>query len=491
MTLRRSFLRGAVNLGTGQVVVQVCSFVRSVILARLISPKDFGIAAIFAMTFSLLEMVSNLSVQSLVVQASDGDDPLFQETGQSLLVIRGIANAALLSLLAAPLSYLFGVPEARWAFYWVAAIPLLRAFCHLDVNRIQRNMQFTPQIKVDVISNVGVTLLAWPLASWLHSYAAMLWLLLVQAAIYAVGTHCVAERRYRWSFHRDYARRFFSFGWPLLINGLLMYGIFQGDRFVIGISHRLFPNSTYTLADLGVYSVAFAVTMAPSQFFVNLSSSLFLPILSRAQGEKEQFARRYVACAYLVSSAALIIAIPFIVAGRLIVPFVYGPKYAAAGAVVAWLGAMWALRVFRAAPTLAAMALGDTRNAMISNLVRTTAIVGILVVARNGGSLSSVALCGFAGEVLASIVCLGRLSVKHQLSPVLLLRPAAVCATGMALAALSTLGSLGLPTAIGTVMSLLALCAGTMLLCSPELRQYLWGMLGISERFAAGEGTAI
>src|SRR5579859_4154041 len=259
MTLRRSFLRGAVNLGTGQVVVQVCSFVRSVILARLISPKDFGIAAIFAMTFSLLEMVSNLSVQSLVVQASDGDDPLFQETGQSLLVIRGIANAALLSLLAAPLSYLFGVPEARWAFYWVAAIPLLRAFCHLDVNRIQRNMQFTPQIKVDVISNfgvpearwafywvaaipllrafchldvnriqrnmqftpqikvdvisnVGVTLLAWPLASWLHSYAAMLWLLLVQAAIYAVGTHCVAERRYRWSFHRDYARRFFSFG---------------------------------------------------------------------------------------------------------------------------------------------------------------------------------------------------------------------------------------------------------------------------------------
>src|SRR5690349_17526883 len=101
MSAQKSFLSGAMKLGVGQVIVQICSFARSVVLARLISPNDFGIAAIFAMTFSLLEMVSNLSVQSLIVQASDGDDPLFQETGQSLLVIRGIVNAALLFLLAA------------------------------------------------------------------------------------------------------------------------------------------------------------------------------------------------------------------------------------------------------------------------------------------------------------------------------------------------------------------------------------------------------
>ncbi len=80
MTIRSSILHGAFKLGTGQVVVQLCSFVRSVILARLISPENFGIAATFAMTFSLVEMVSNLSAQLLLVQAPDGGDaPFWQD----------------------------------------------------------------------------------------------------------------------------------------------------------------------------------------------------------------------------------------------------------------------------------------------------------------------------------------------------------------------------------------------------------------------------
>jgi len=490
MSVRKAILSGAVNLGAGQAVVQLCSFVRSVILARLISPENFGIAATFAMTFSLLEMISNLSAQSLLVQAPDGDDPRFQATGHTLLVLRGILNAATLLLLAWPLSLLFGVPQARWAFYWLAVIPLARGFVHLDPNRFQRDMRFTPQVAVDTMSSLLVTVLAWPLAAWFRDYAAMLWLLLVQVVLSTIGSHIAAERRYTWAWDREYAGRFFSFGWPLLVNGLLMYGIFQGDRFLIASSRRVFPNSTYTLTDLGIYSVAFAVTMAPSQFFVNASSSLFLPVLARAQVAKEHFARRYLACAHLLSFSALVIAIPFIVAGRWIVPLVYGPKYLAAAPVVGWLGAMWGVRVFRAAPTLAAMSLGDTRNAMISNVVRTTALIGVIAVAAAGGSLASIGMCGCFGEVLATAVCIGRLSVKHRLSPSLVSRPLAVCGIGMAFAAFARTGAVSIIAGIGIALVLLCVCAAAMLFLSPELRHNVRTVLRPSEAATAAQEAA-
>jgi len=471
MEIKNSFLGGALKVGGGEVFNQACSFVRNIILARLISPENFGIAATFAMTFSLMEMASNVSVQTLLVQAPDGDGDRFESTGHLLLIWRGIFNAILLLLLAAPLSTLFGVPQARWAFYWVAAIPLLKGFVHLDLSRFQRHMRFTPQVAVDTISSLLVTLLAWPLAARLHDYSAMLWLLLLQAVLYTVGSRLVAERPYHWSWDRDYLRRYLSFGWPLLINGLLMYGILQGDKFVIGASRRLFAHSVYTLADLGIYSVTFAVTMAPSALFSNVASSLILPLLARWQRDPRQFTKHYRLSTQVLALSGLLIAIPFIVAGGWIMVFVFGQKYAAAGTFVGWLGAMWGVRVFRLAPTQAALALGDSRNSMIANIARTTALIGVVVAAATGRSLAAIAACAFFGEVLATAVCIWRLSANHRVPSRLSLTPLTICGAGIVLSAIARLGSFGWITSALMGIILAGACVGGMLLAFADLRE--------------------
>jgi len=96
MSARRSFWEGALKLSCGQTAVQLCSFTRSVILARLISPENFGIAATFGLTYAFIEMFSNLSTQTLLIQAPDGDDARLQNTGHLLLVGRGIISSAVL-----------------------------------------------------------------------------------------------------------------------------------------------------------------------------------------------------------------------------------------------------------------------------------------------------------------------------------------------------------------------------------------------------------
>ena len=478
MEIKNSFFRGALKLGGGQVVSQACSFGRNIIMARLISPENFGIAATFAMTFALLEMASNVSVQTLLVQAPDGDDARFESAGHLLLVGRGILNASILLLLAAPMSTLFGVPQARWAFYWVAAIPLLNGLVHLDISCYQRHMRFAPLVVVDAGSSLLVTLLAWPLAAWLRDYSAMLWLILLQAALYSVGSRLAAERPYRWSLEKIYLRRYLSFGWPLLVNGLLMYGILQGDRFVIGASRRLFAHGVYTLKDLAVYSIAFAITMAPSSLFVSVATSLFLPLLSRSQASREQFDRRYAACSQLASCCGLLISVTSFLICPFLIPWIYGSRYEAAGTLVGWLGAMWGVRIFRASPTLAAMAIGDTRNSMVANIVRTTAILGMLCVAGLGWGVVWIAICSFAGEVLATVTCIWRLNSEHQIRPLLAMSPFAVLGCGTLAAAVGNAASIRPIAATGLAIVILIASAGMMLVMFPEfrsnLRESLW-----------------
>jgi len=447
-----SIFKSGLTLGFNQGFSQACAFLRNVIIARLLSPSDFGIASTFAITFFLIEMVSSLAADKLLIQAKDGDDPQFQNTVQLVLAWRGLMNAVLLFLLAGPISYLFGVPGARWAFRCLAIVPLIKGFTHLDPNRLQREMKFRPAVAVDVTSNILVTLAALPLGLWLRSYELMLWVLVAQAACSVILSHFVAERRYGWAWDARYLKQIFTFGWPLLINGLLMYVIFQGDRFVIGAAPRLFGKSPYTLADLGVYSVAFSLAMGPAMLVSNVSVSLFLPLLSRVQERRDQFERRYCVCAEVGSLVAALISIPLIVAGGWLVILIYGAKYAAAADFIGWVAAMWALRVLRAAPSVAAMARGDTRNAMVSNLVRSLALVGVLSVAAAGLPLSWIAACGFFGELLALAVNVGRLQRRHLVPAVLCLKPSLVCASGMALAALAVFS--GVP-ARGWVATLL------------------------------------
>jgi O-antigen/teichoic acid export membrane protein len=479
--MKNPIVKAGMHLSLGQAATQASSFVRSIILARLISPADFGIAATLGITIQVIEMLSNVSGDMLLIQAKDGDDEGLQGTAQALRAGRGLGSGLIIFLLASPAAKLFGVPDATWAFRCLGLIPVLRGLLHLDTCRLQRHLRFAPAMLTDVGANWCATLVTIPIAFWMRNYVAMLWALLIQASAATIVSHFLAERRYRWSWDRTWWTRIVAFGWPLTINGVLMFGIFEGDRVVIGSTGRLFHTTGYTMADLGVYSAAFALTMAPTMFIANIASSLLLPLLATAQDRRPEFLDRYTTCWQAVSLAAALVSISFITCGGTIQGAVYGPKYAMAGTLIAWLGMMWAMRIVRVAPTLAAMALGDSKNAMLSNGVRTLSIVGMLAAGASGAPLWWVAISGFGGEVLAVLVSVWRLDRRNEV-------PAWKCVGPLGLATLSTAVSVlivkgvggGTGVRLGSSLGALVLTVTVMLLSFPQLRERVFYALSRS-----------
>jgi O-antigen/teichoic acid export membrane protein len=71
-------LRGGAILTLGQLISYGLSFVRNVILARALTKADFGLAAVFAMTVSLLEVAGRMSFGQQIVQSTEGDSEAFR-----------------------------------------------------------------------------------------------------------------------------------------------------------------------------------------------------------------------------------------------------------------------------------------------------------------------------------------------------------------------------------------------------------------------------
>jgi O-antigen/teichoic acid export membrane protein len=406
MSLRRKSLRGSFILTLGEGVIYGSSFIRNMILARMLTKADFGIAAAFAMIITLLEFSAKLGISRFVIRDKEGDQPEFLATAHFVQGAAALLSSLLMVAAAWPMARLFGIGDHVSALYVLAAIPLLHGITHLDVKRFERELRFGPSTWVEMVPQVAITLAAWPAAEWFGDYRAVVVLLIVKAVCSCVGSHWLAEQPYRWRMHREYILRMLRFGWPLLVTGFLMFGVLQGDQFLVA--------TFYTMTDLGPYAAAAALTMAPTFFFGRVFNSVALPVMAKVQDDPVAFERRYrlIIASICVFSTAY--SVGMIVGAEALMQLVYGQKYAGSGIILGWLAAANSFRNIRIAPAIAAMARGDSVNSMVSNLARVVALLPALAVALSGQPVWMIACTGLVGEALACTVSFRRLSKQHR-----------------------------------------------------------------------------
>ncbi len=394
-------MHGGALLFAGQILSYSCSFLRNIILARLLDPTDFGIAMTFALSLSIFEMVSNLSLDKYLIQNPDGDSPHRQATMQSIQLTRSLTLAIVVFILGGPIASLFGAPQASGAFRTLALVPLCKGFLHLDISRMQRRLAFGPSIIAEISSNIVVTALLYPLVKMTGDYRGMLYAIILQSFLLSLMSHLLAERRYALGADLPIAREVFRFGWPLMVNGLFLFAVLQGDRFLIGTSRQLLPGAGFSLADLGVYSLATSLTFMPAVIVGNIFSALFLPTLSGIQQDSQALGRRYRTINQFAEFMAGANILVFFCLGYQLIRLFFGQTYVAAFFIAALLAISQSMRIMRIPPTLLSISIGDTKISMISNAFRSASLPLVAIAIAFGAPLQTVAMMGILGEVFA------------------------------------------------------------------------------------------
>lgn len=394
--LRKRLLRGGAWLTAGNALSAGASFLRNIIIARLVSVEDFGIVVLLTLTLAVVETVSNLAVDRLLIQAPDGDDPKLQATAHALQVVRGVLGGIIVFLAAASIASLFKIPHVTWAFQILALVPVIRSLMHLDTVRFQREMFYRPTFWVDALPQAVSLTLAVPLAYWLRDYTAIIWAILAQVLTQTIVTHHLASRPYQWAWERKTVLRILTFGWPLLANGLLMFAIFQGDKALIAIA--------FTTEVVGWYGAAFMLSMGPAMLVTSVMHSLLLPVLSKCQDVPEEFQLRYRQVVQACLAVGLLTAAVFAVFGPELLVALFGDRYRDGTVVVILLGLTQGVRIAKAGQFVSALALGSTKVPMIANLARGAALIAAIGLVSIGYSPVVVASTGLVGEMVSYVI---------------------------------------------------------------------------------------
>ena len=376
------------------IAAEMAALARSVVLARLIGADELGQAMMLALVLRLTEMVSDVGVERLLAQAHDGDDPRLQAQLQAAVLLRGLAMAGAMCLLAAPLSWLFADGPTPLGYAAMGLVPLARAFLHLDYRRRERHFSYRSLAIVELSATAMMLIGATLAALVIQDHRAMIVAVLAHALTQVALSHLVAERRYALDFDRAGLLRTWSFGAPLILNAALMYLTLQADRLIVA--------GAYGWSDVAIYGIALQLATLPAQIVGRAAHSLLAPRFRLAieRGTLHDEARRAL---WLHLGLSILFLVGYVGLVRPATGLVYGDEFIPTLALVIGLGLAGALRIMRTPISQLAVSSGRTGDPARANLWRAFSLGPALAAAFLGAPLAAIGMAAACGEVLGLI----------------------------------------------------------------------------------------
>jgi PST family polysaccharide transporter len=364
--------QGALWGVVAQVIQQVLSVVATMVLARLLTPADFGLVTASITVVGLVQLVLALGWGAAIVRRPEVDD-VYLSSIFWVVTGMGTALAAVVAVGAPVLADLVGISGAAPYLMVLGLSCIPGAALVVPHSILQRRFQLRA-IQVANIASlvvyvvVQVTLAALGAGAW-AVVVGMVAQSFVQLAVMAVGARWVP----RPVFRRGSISGDLGLAGGLLVNNGITYGVRNADYVVVG--HVLGP------ATLGAYYVAYVLPQILRLRATWAAGSVLFPFLARSQSDPRRTQQVYDHTHLLLAWIGFPAMVGLAVLAEPVVQVFFGPQWGAAVTPLRWLALVGLLEFITYGPPMVAAAHGRVRPLLITNVVRVVLLVGGVAVA--------------------------------------------------------------------------------------------------------------
>jgi O-antigen/teichoic acid export membrane protein len=327
--IRRTAVRSAGATITGQTANFVVSMGSVSILARLLSPADFGVVAMVT-TFGLLFRSFGFSgFTEVIVQHEGLTDSLASNLFWIELGVGAMLTLAFAS--AGPLMALFFHDEtvARVA---LGMSPMIFIGClgWIHLGLLQRAGHFKATALVNFSGQVVLLVVSISLAMMGWHYWALVWGIVAQSAATAAGAWLVCRWTPSWPVRIAETRSGVKFAMQVYSHYAFNYLTRNTDNLLVGWR--------YGAGMLGFYKKAYDLFVLPESQLLSPLSMVVVSTLSRVREDREQFRRLFLGAISVMALLGMGIGADFALVGKDIIRLLLGPGWDEAGRIFALFG---------------------------------------------------------------------------------------------------------------------------------------------------------
>lgn len=249
---------------------------RTIVLARLLSPNDFGLFGIALLGLSALNTFSQTGFQQALIQKK-GDIKPYLDTAWTVHVIRGFALAGILFVIAPYVATFFGEPRAVGLLRVLGLSAIFQGLTNIGVVYFQKELEFHKRFIYmfsGTLADLGVAI---PAALILRNAWALVFGLLAGNFVRMVVSYLIHAYKPMLHLNKRKCRELYRFGkWILANNVVLFLATFGGD---------IYLGKVLGLTALGLYQMAFRISNLAATEFAKTLSLVMFPTYAKIQHE--------------------------------------------------------------------------------------------------------------------------------------------------------------------------------------------------------------
>jgi len=253
--------------------------IRLIILARLLSPSDFGLLGLALLTMQILNQFTNLGIDAALIQRQD-EIKSYLDTVWLLKISRGFVVFVVLIISSPIVSEFFGEPQLKWVLPALAAGVIIRSFANPAIVYFQRELEFQKQFVYQMSGTVVDFIIAIVFAIRFHSVWALVFGILGGRLTRLAISYLISDYRPALRFDRKAASDLLQFGKWMWATGLVVLIATSGDDAFVG---WYLP-----AAALGLYQLAFRLSNTPATEVTHVISSVMFPAYSKIQDNQDR-----------------------------------------------------------------------------------------------------------------------------------------------------------------------------------------------------------
>ena len=316
--LKERAIRGALAKMCAQATNFAVRVGSLVVLARLLSPSDFGIIGMVTAFTGVLNLLKDFGLSAATVQSLNVTDEQISTLFWFNIGLGG-ALASLLMGMAPFVVRFYHEPRLLWVTMVLATAFIFNAAGVQHSALLQRQMRFTTLAAVDILSLVVSTSVAISMAALGFKYWALVTAAVCLPLVATVGLWLTTG----WIPGRPRARiglqSMMHFGSTLTLISIIIYVTYNSDKVLIG---RL-----WGAAALGIYGRAYQLISIPTDNLNSAVGEVAFSALSRLQDDPTSLRNYFLKSYSLVLALTIPITIAVALFGPDLIFILLGPKW--------------------------------------------------------------------------------------------------------------------------------------------------------------------
>jgi O-antigen/teichoic acid export membrane protein len=302
--LGRLAVRGGVWVVALRVTHRVLGLARTIVLARLLSPNDFGLMGIAILAINTLETFSRTGFEAALVRKKENIKE-YLDTAWTVQLARSVVLFAVLYLAAPLIAGFFRSPQAFPVIRLLAFLELFTGAKNIGTIYFQKELRFDKRFILEfsgLFVNIAVSL---TLAFILRNVWALVYGSLANALVTCVVSYLIHPHRPKLSINVEKMKELFHFGKWLFGSSILIFIVTQGDDAFVG--------KMLGITALGFYQMAYHLSNASATEITHIVSQVMFPVYSKIQDNISKLGETYLSVLRFIAFLSFPVGVLFFV----------------------------------------------------------------------------------------------------------------------------------------------------------------------------------